>query len=366
MKTIVAPEIEEVLHAVHYKPAISIIMPFEPKMTAKSVLHHSLDAALARAAKELDNNYPEDLRELVMYKLKNLVEQLNYNTHKKSIAIFVSPVFEKVLYLDIAVEEKMIIDESFEIRDLVYARKQLHNYLVLLISAKASKMFLNSSDQFVRILSSSPDAINTAAENLHERVANFEDVQQRREIEVDKFLRYVDNGLDLILNAYKLPLFVAGADKMLGHFKKITRHQKSVIEYIHGNYEDEPVEKIQKILQPYVNDWKNVRQKDLLNLLSEAESKKKLVYGIQNVWYEAMRNRGKLLVVEKYYMYPSKAEEQGIGDIPFHNRAHRKFSYVKDAVDDIIEKVLENGGDVEFTDAEVLKGFDQIALIQYY
>lgn len=365
MKTILTPEIEDVLHAVHYKPAVSIIIPFEPKMTSKALLQHSLKVALTKTSQDLEKNYPGDLSELVTHKLNNLVSHLNYNTHKKSIAIFVSPVFEKVLYLDIAVEEKIIIDESFEIRDLVYAKKQMHNYLVLLISAKESKMFLNSSEQFVRILSNTPASLGSAVENKHERVANFEDVDKRHEIESEKFLRHIDNGLDIILNAYKLPLFVLGAEKILGHFKKITKHNKSVIEYIHGNYEDEPIEQLQNILRPYVDDWKKVRQKDLLNLLSEAKGKNKLVYGIRNVWHEAMCNKGKLLVVEKYYMYPSKGKEND-NEIPFYNNAHRKFSYIKDAVDDIIEKVLENGGDVEFTDAEILKGFDQIALIQYY
>ena len=43
-----------------------------------------------------------------------------------------------------------------------------------------------------------------------------------------------------------------------------------------------------------------------------------------------------------------------------------KFSYVKDAVDDVIEKVLENDGDVEFVDKGFLKDYQHIALIKYY
>ena len=63
-------------------------------------------------------NYPADVEIMMMKKLRTIIKNLNFNTHKKSIAIFLSPVFEKVLYLDISVEEKIIIDESFEIRDL--------------------------------------------------------------------------------------------------------------------------------------------------------------------------------------------------------------------------------------------------------
>jgi hypothetical protein len=45
---------------------------------------------------------------------------------------------------------------------------------------------------------------------------------------------------------------------------------------------------------------------------------------------------------------------------------YNKFSYIKDAVDDVIEKVLENGGDVEFVDEGLLKKHKHIALILFY
>jgi hypothetical protein len=47
-------------------------------------------------------------------------------------------------------------------------------------------------------------------------------------------------------------------------------------------------------------------------------------------------------------------------------KPYSKFSYIKDAVDDVMEKVLETGGDVEFVDEGMLKDYDHIALVQYY
>ena len=37
--------------------------------------------------------------------------------------------------------------------------------------------------------------------------------------------------------------------------------------------------------------------------------------------------------------------------------------YIKNAVDEVIDKVLENGGDVEFVDDNLLKNYQHIALI---
>ncbi len=364
MTTAITPELRELIEAVHYRPTVSIILPFEPKMSLKTELIKSLKFAADKVEKELQQNYPDEMSTLVMQKLKGIVKSLNFNTYKKSIAIYISPVFEKVLYLDIAVEEKIIVDQSFEIRDLVYSTKQLHKYLVLLLSANESRIFLGNSETFVRIVSNSPKSV--AVENdAPKRVANFSDVAERKQILINKFLLHIDNGLDIILNAYHLPLFVLGTDKILGHFKKITNHSSSVIEYIHGNYEEATTDTLKKILAPYIADWQKVKQKDLFNQLEEAAGKNRLATGMRQVWHEAMNQKGRLLVVEKNYMFA--AERSSKEDIIYKAiEPYNKFSYIKDAVDDVIEKVLDNGGGVEFVDEGVLKDFNSIALVLFY
>lgn len=365
MNPIVTPEIREVMETVHYWPSVSIIMPFEPKMNLKTELSHSLKIAADKVEKELQQNYPDEMGTLVMQKLRSLIKSLNFNTHKKSIALYVSPVFEKVLYLDIAVEEKIIVDESFEIRDLVYSKKQLHKYLVLLLSSKESRIYLGNSTTFVRIVSNTPESVYSFINDAPERVSNFTDIPARKEIVLDKFLHQMDNALDIILHAYPLPLFVLGTKKVVGHFKQLTKHAGSVIEYIHGNYEEAAPQELKEVLEPHISDWKKVKQKDLVNQLEDAAGKMKLAAGMKEVWREAMNHKGKLLVVEKNYMY---AAQHGSSETSIYKAVepYNKFSYIKDAVDDVMEKVLEGGGDVEFVDKDILKDYHHIALIQFY
>lgn len=365
MNTTMTPEIREIMEAVHYRPAVSIIMPFEPKMSLKTELSHALKMAADKVERELSDNYPNDMGKLVVQKLRKIIKNLNFNTYKKSIAIFVSPIFEKILYLDIAVEEKIIVDESFEIRDLVYSKKQLHKYLVLLVSARESRIYLGNTGTFVRIMSNASESALNYENDVAERVANFSDVSDRKQIQVDKFLHYIDNSLDLILRSYQLPLFVLGTEKVLGHFKKITKHAGAVVEYVQGNYEEATLPHLKEILQPYIHDWKKLKEKALLKQLEEAAGKKKLAIGMKEVWHEAMNKKGRLLLVEKDYMY---AAQHGSSEDKIYETAepYNRFSYIKDAVDDVIEKLLENGGDVEFVDEGILKDYNHIALIQYY
>lgn len=281
MPTNTTPEINELISSVHYRPAVSIIMPFEPKMGSKTALSHSLKLAADKVGFELMDTYPYDTCILVIQKINNLIKNLNFNTHKKSIAIYVSPIFEKVLYLDIAVEEKILIDESFEIRDLIYNKKQLHQYLVLLLSSSNSFIFLGNSGSYTTIVSNSEALVSTGKSPAAERVANFSDPSDRKETAMEKFLRHTDNSLAMVLNAYHLPLFVIGTERITGHFKKITKHNSSVAGYIHGNYEEARAAALKQILQPHIADWKIVMQKNLLNRLNEAAGKHKLVFGMK-------------------------------------------------------------------------------------
>jgi len=357
-------EVKTLRGEVKYLPAISIILPFEPVMSLKTELEYRLKRAMEKVETELMANYPVHTAVPVIVKLQNLIHQLNYNTHKKSIAIFVSPLVEKIYYLDIRVEEKIVIDESFEIRDLVYSKKQNIQYLVLLLSAERSKMYLGNCSKFVLIKSNAPDNIYAYKNDIAERVGNFSDPDKRKETLIDKFLHHMDEGLSIILKAYSLPVFVLGPERVLGHFKKITRNKEKLVQFIHGNYDEATEPEIRDALQPYINNWRKVKEQDLLQQLESAMNGKKLAIGIQDAWTSAAHKNSRLLVVEKDFVYPGQiVNAETIS--PRDANANNPF-YVKDAVDDVMEKVLQNGGDVEFVENGILKDYDRIALIQYY
>jgi hypothetical protein len=365
MTQIFSSDEKAVLNAVKYLPAISLIMPFEPKISLKSDLEYRLKMAVGKVEKELMNNYPSEKALPAISRLRELTGKINYNTHKKSIAIFLSPMVEKVFYLDIPVEEKIIIDESFEIRDLVYQKKQDVQYLVLMLSGKRSIMLLVNGSEIKLVKSNAADRGAPDENDAPERVANFSDPERRVEILLDKFLHQMDDALNLMLNVYPLPVFVMGAERVLGHYKKLTKHEQDIAAFIHGNYEDLPGPEIFKIIQPYVSDWKQVKQGYHLHQLEKAIGAKKMAYGIEEVWEAATHKNCRLLLVERNFMYSARqGAEPGI--IYKEELSTGYPFYIKDAVDDVIQKVLENGGDVEFVEDDMLKDYGRIALIQYY
>lgn len=365
MKPTSLSQVADVIESFHYSPCISIIMPFEPKMNAKAEISLRLKVAADRVEKEVKENYPDDLAGLVILKLRNIIRNLNFSTFKKSVAIYVSPVFEKVLYLDIPVQEKIIVDGSFEIRDLLFSKKEMQQYMVLILSGKFSKVYVGSAAMFTKVKANVPDHIAAFRNEPKEKVANFSDPAYRKEVLLKKFIHHTDEGLSFLLHAYPFPVFVMGTKKMLGYFKSITKNTKHIADYIHGNYTEMDEKELLNTLKPYLDNWKKVKMESLKHQLENAAGSGKLAVGISDVWKQASQHRGRLLIIEKNFRCAGEKEcLEAATSLP--TDPYNRFSYIKDAVDDVIEKVLEDGGDVEFVDDGLLKDYHHISLIQHY
>jgi hypothetical protein len=155
-----------------------------------------------------------------------------------------------------------------------------------------------------------------------------------------------------------------GTDRTLGHFKKVSSHSNRVLGWIPGNFEESTQEELRQAVAPYVTDWKKLKHDDLLQQIDAAQGARKLAIGINEAFEAAASKKGRLLVVEKNFMFPFR---NNINDelVTPEEESLTPF-YIKDAVDDIIEKVLADGGDVEFVDEGLLANYNHIVLIQYY
>ncbi len=362
-KNAISDDLIEIMHASPYRPSVTIILPFEPRVNLISELKYSLKNVSDKIKNELNASYPSGIVLPLVQKLNRIIAELDYKTKKRSVAIYLSPVFEKVIYLDTKTDERIMVDSSFEIRDLVYSNKNSCKYLLLLLSGKESRLYLGNSEKFEKL--ASPGSVYGHVNEALEKVLNFSDMSERKQIIRDKFLQHTDNLLDKILKEHQVPLFVIGTEKLLGHFRKHTKHSDTVIKYIIGNYEDHTLSQLKTIIKPHLASWFRAQQKAVLAQLEKAADKKKLVFGIKNVWNAVNNFHGRLLVVERNFMFAARFSKKN-DSIELVKKPYNKRTDTLDIVDDVIEKVLENGGDVEFVDKDLLKGYNKIALVKYY
>src|SRR6185437_3491325 len=225
-------------------PSLSIILPFEPKMQSKSELTSSLQSVVEKVEKKIFDNFYIDMALLVIQKLKYIIKNLDFSTHKKSIAIYVSPVFEKVLYLNVEVDERIVLDKSFHIQDLIKNKKELHQYLLLQLTEKECRIYVNESGEMQKIFFSRLENFLEYADPLYHRLKIKDCDRECVNINIEKFLRRIDNSLDYIMDSYHLPLFVIGNEEVLNHFNNVTNHAILIIENIISDYQEGDTEEI--------------------------------------------------------------------------------------------------------------------------
>lgn len=364
MNKLMTPEIRELLEAIHYRPSISLIMPFTARINLETELTKSFKVAVDKVELDLKNNYPEEIAELMVRKLKEIIDRVVVSFPKKGVAIYVSPIFEKIFYLDVNVQERIVIDESFEIRDLIFSNKGCVKYLLLLLSAKQYSLYLGNLNQLTKIEMNAPESISAYRNEWPEKVANFTDSVDRKQVFINKFLQHIDTDLGRVIHEYQLPVFIMGAKKILGHFKKISKHQEAIAGFIHGNYSKLSFSKLEEVLKSHLERWRGEKEKIAVKNLDSAESKKKLITGIKPVWEAVMNNLGNKVFVESNFKFQAQREATP-NMIEELEQPFNEFSYIRDAVDDIIERVIINGGDVDFLEPDSLINYERIALVTY-
>ncbi|MEJ5995287.1 hypothetical protein WG904_12745 [Pedobacter sp. Du54] len=365
MQANLTPDLTEVMGALPNRPAVSIILPIEPTFSFKSTLLHKFKTIVDRVGRELSAKYPKEVESSVMEKLRSIIATINVDIHKKGIAIFVSQNFEKSIFLDVPIKERIIINDTFEVRDLVQNDKLQDKYLILLLSGRNFKLYQGSTHQFLKVISSIPQSIFAYQRDLGEEPFGHTALSERKEVLMDKFLHQVDREIGRLIAINHLPVFVLGTTKVLGHFKKLTKNSDSIAAYISGNYDKASFAQLQELLRPYLMELKINRQAQLLTLLDQAADQRKLAVGINEVWQAALGKRGQKLVVESDFMSPilldMDKDEMLIGSYPGSQQA----IFTPDVVDDIIAKVIAYGGDVDFTEHNFLDKYQHIALITH-
>ncbi len=354
-----------VINAPKIAPSVSLIISADKNYPRYKIHEEKLKSILKNVEKNLLDEFPESKAKKVIKRLHTLTKSIDHKQLSKGIAIFASPDWGRVIYLPFPVKEKVIVDSSFEIRDLLYSIKNSIHYLVLLID-KHPKIYYGYNDKLVESkVKEFLSIIEDVKRDYPSRVANFSDPSEIKKINHEKHLREIDNALTEELKSIDVPIIVCGVKRAIGHFKKITNNGKQIINYIEGNYANKSKEEVYNVIEPYIIEKLDKAENKILNTLKEAVNKNEYECGITNVWKAARKKRGGLLIVEKDYVCPARVEEDN-DTITIENIDLYEPHVLQDVVDDIIELILKNGGDVAFVDNERLNEYQKIALITYY
>ncbi len=130
-----------------------------------------------------------------------------------------------------------------------------------------------------------------------------------------------------------------------------------------GSHDNPQPSALGKLTWPVFQAGATLKRTRALVRLDEAVSANRHASGIDQVWRAAFEKRCQTLLVETGFSHPADVDELGDRLLPYSGRG---ASALDDAVDELIEKVLTDGGDVFFYERGALDLHQRIAAVLRY
>jgi hypothetical protein len=347
-------------------PALSILVPTHrtsPDNQQDPIrVKNLVDEAKNRLLEEFNQRELAPLFE----KLDALVDEIDYVYALDGLAIFVSNDFAKKYYIPFMLKPRVVVDETFATRDLVRAMNRTNRYWVVALSEQPSRLFEATRETLVEV--NDFDFPMELGRKGGERGAQAVRMSQGayRDEHHRKFFRDVVDGVVAARQEDNLPVVVVGVDRYIAFFRELFPQSEAIIATVNGNYDHATAHEIGEVVWPQVKDAFMNKRNDVLDELGTAVGARQFVSTVGEVWEYAHDGRGSVLVVEDNFKYPARISEDGRRITKVEQEEIEAPDVVDDAVDEIIEAVMLQGGRVEFVDDGTLSDHRGIALITRY
>lgn len=355
-------------------PCVSVIIPTH-KLSPERALDELHVNQVIKKAEELvlDKFGKNKIGEEIILKLNELVSQIDFVHNDLGLGFYVSPEVSHLVRFPFAVKEKIIVGNSFEIRDIIYLEATLLEYCLFVMNEKELKLF-DGKGESLTMYKNKDFPAHFVDDYEYERPSlgssygyalksTEKDKSIVNEQRLMMFLKQADQKMSKYVSPHT-PLIISGNSKDIGYFKKNTIHSTNIIGEIHGNYLHENIQTLGVFAFEKITEYLKIEEEKLLTRFENAIGKKLAVHGIQDVWTFANEGKGLLLLVEKDYMFKGYILPN---DSALYSTAPKKqHEILEDAVDDVMEVVMNKGGKVVVMEEGRLQQYGKIALILRY
>ncbi len=180
---------------------------------------------VAQAGERLTGDYRKREVANLLQALEELVATIDHQHNRDGLVLFVSSELAAFHRLPFPLPERVVVDESFFTRDLVYALNRSPHYWVLALSEQTTRLFEAVGDDLAEFTDESPFPM-TYGSRQGEGIVPREpaiNTSQLRDEYLRNYFRNVDQALGDYMATEGLPLALVGVDRSLAFFREV-RH----------------------------------------------------------------------------------------------------------------------------------------------
>ncbi|WP_212003829.1 hypothetical protein [Chitinophaga sp. HK235] len=333
-------------------PAVTILVSTHRTFPDNKQDNIHLKNLITQVEKDLYEQYDKRIVWSVLDRIKEAESTINHNYNLDTLAIFANTDMAQVYRLPIPATDRYVISDRFEIRPLLKAIQQSEHYYIIAVSK-----------QKIRLLEAFNDKIELEIQNDDFPYSNgyytTDPMRLQQDFVIDNLLKEFFNTADKRFKKYyaanPLPVILLGKDRNLVFYEDNMDIKNIVIARHHGSFDDTSDAEIAKVTFPLIQQYIANKQEAALEKISQAQSARKLLVELNDIYTAAESGQADTLYMEKTYFPLGYIED---GTITMGNGDGST-----DITLPVIDTVLIKGGNVIFLDENTLNEYQGIALV---
>jgi hypothetical protein len=351
----------EELARVHAAPAVSIFVSRDGNGSRNGKPANRLRALVDVARRRVVEAWGTNGTATLLDRLERVGAEVDWRYATDTVAIYATCDEDHVVLLDAPVDDRVVVEETFATRELLRAAQRSTRFRALVLSDRRARLFEGWGSRLDEVVDG---VFPIDVEAPMHTAAPHRDLPVHQHAEgAHRFVyRAVDRALNERTVRAPLPIVLVAPERDLAYFDEVTAHRRLIVARVSGNYTHANADEIGTLVAPHIAGAVAARHDATVGAIERAAGQHRVALDLNAIWAAAMSGRGQLLVVEDGYQVPACVVDGVLG--PPGTCDERNA--VADAVDEIIEAVLLQGGDAVIVEPGRLGQYAPIALAMRY
>lgn len=355
-------------------PAVSIFVTTHREHPANQQDHIALKNQLKVAEERITNEYDKRTAATILENIHAKTDELDHNYNLDTLAIFASVDDVQVIRMPLDTEERVIISNHFATRDLVRDMASAVHYYTVVITREHARLIEAANDRVVVEFNKEDDAQNHMEHipfpikntTLYTTSGADSSAASNEDNYLKEFLNRVDKSVQELWGDHKMPLVIVGDARNISFYKEVCDRPDNIIATVDNvtDLDDGSAQHIIDGVQEAIEGYRKSLHEAALGEIDKARGGDLLRTDLQEIYQSAFQGAGETLYVRKGYIQPAKIDETA-QTLEVTDDATAE-GVTDDAVGDIIEHVMHNGGDVVFLPEDIIGEDQPIALVTRY
>jgi hypothetical protein len=353
---------------------ISIVLPLHNLTIDQRADKIHLTKAVKEVCQQLKNS--AEVSEKLINQLNNLADQIEFSRNDEGIALYVSEAVAFYSTFPFTVAEIIAVGKSFRLKELLLREQYSIPYNLLYIDGHEIRFYTGKLRQLKEVRNGEfpmifeetyeyqPASHSTTLAGYGHLKSFERDKNNIEKIRHEAFIQQADDQLHKYLQNSEV-LLLCGTTRYTSAFLNRTAHASKIIGVLNGNYNQLTDAEFSKMIWPFIEACIYEQMVDEISNYSEKIGEGLAEEGIVPVWDAVSAGRGQTLLVEKNYRVKGFLADLNPWQL-FLQAPQKKHTVLEDAVNNLLEMLLEKNGKVVFTEDGMLNGHKHIALVTRY